>query len=228
MLETNWFKVAREQGWELLVGEDALYLDGVPSQSEARAFVKRFFAQLAASTAQMKRQYFQVRYPGASENSCRIPVSMANSFRENYMSSSSSLEIPNTIWMGGWVKMSRTLYNALGEMIDSDRPQGLVTAADSMQIWLNPAAVQLFKLSSIEQAVPRDTSRDWLPIDLERKRQMIRDAGENPFEIDYRTQVGDGTWKQLVNRYQLIDNAYLIGMNISSEIIEQPSEISAY
>jgi PAS domain-containing protein len=123
--------------------------------------------------------------------------------------------------MGGRVEMSRPLYNALGEMIDSDQPQGLVTT-DHIQVWLNPAAVQLFKLTSMEEGVPRDTSRDWLPIDLERKEQMIRDAGEAPFEIDYSTSVGDGTWKKLINRYQLIDNKYLVGMNVSSEIIKRP------
>jgi hypothetical protein len=74
----------------------------------------------------------------------------------------------------------------------------------------------------MEEAVPRDTSRDWLPVDLERKRQMVRDAGDSPFEIDYSTSIGDGTWKKLINQYRLVDNRYLVGMNISSEIIERP------
>jgi PAS domain-containing protein len=221
MGETSWFQEATQQGWELLIGEEGLYLDGVPSREEARAFVGRFLSQLATSAAQMQRQYFQVRYPGATQNSCRIPITMAKGANKMTI----QLQIPDsTVWMAGRVQMTRPLYNALGEMIDSDRPQGLVTAADSIQIWLNPAAVQLFKLSSIEEAVPRDTSRDWLPVDLERKQQMVRDAGETPFEIDYCTQVGDGTWKRLVNRYRLIDNAYLAGMNIASELIDRPSE----
>ncbi len=133
----------------------------------------------------------------------------------------SNLYAPGKIWMGGRVEMSRPLYNALGEMIDSDQPQGLVTT-DNIQVWLNPAAVRLFKLTSMEEAVPRDTSRDWLPVDLERKRQMVRDAGDSPFEIDYSTSIGDGTWKKLINQYRLVDNRYLVGMNISSEIIERP------
>ena len=137
-------------------------------------------------------------------------------------SMNSSLYGLDKIWMGGRVEMSRPLYNALGEMIDSDQPQGLVTT-DHIQVWLNPAAVRLFNLTSIEQAVPRDTSKDWLASDLERKRQMVRDAQNDcTFEIDYTTCIGDGTWKKLVNRYRLIDNRYLVGMNISSEIIERP------
>jgi PAS domain-containing protein len=133
----------------------------------------------------------------------------------------SNVNAPDKIWMGGRVEMTRSLYNALGEMIDSDQPQGLVTT-DNIQVWLNPAAVRLFKLTSMEEAVPRDTSRDWLPVDLERKRQKVRDAGESAFEIDYATCVGDGSWKKLVNRYRLVDNKYLVGMNVSSEIIERP------
>lgn len=131
------------------------------------------------------------------------------------------------LWMGGRIKLTRNLYNAIGEMLDADKPMGLVSAKDSMQLWVNPAAVELFKLPSIEQATPRDTSKDWYAPDLELKRRMIRDAGENPFEISYRTQICDRTWKRLTNRYRLIDNLYLIGSSISSEIIAPPSPINA-
>lgn len=131
------------------------------------------------------------------------------------------------IWMGGRIKLTRNLHGAIGEMLDADKPMGLVSAKNSIQLWVNPAAVELFKLPSIEQAAPRDTSKDWYPPDLEEKRRLIRDAGENPFEISYRTQICDGTWKRLTNRYRLIDNLYLIGSSISSEIIAPPELIIA-
>lgn len=143
------------------------------------------------------------------------------------MTQNTGLQIPSFPWMGGRIEMTRSLYDALGEMIDADQPMGLVRADNSIQLWVNPSAVQLFRLTSIEEAVPRDTSADWLPVDLERKRQMIRDAGERPFEITYSTQVGDGTWKRLTNRYRLVDNVYLVGSSLASEIIETPELISA-
>lgn len=145
----------------------------------------------------------------------------------NMMTQNTGLQIPSFPWMGGRIEMTRTLYDALGEMIDADQPMGLVRADNSIQLWVNPAAVQLFRLTSIEEAVPRDTSTDWLPVDLERKRQMIRDAGDRPFEITYSTQVGDGTWKRLTNRYRLVDNVYLVGSSLASEIIKAPELISA-
>jgi PAS domain-containing protein len=200
-----------------------------PSFKAAKLLFKDKKKQLADACRDWNQQVVEIFSP---ERSHPIPIAatpLVRSCLDKCQSGDFTMNEPSQrspysldkIWMGGYVEMSRPLYNALGEMIDSDQPQGLVTT-DNIQVWLNPAAVRLFKLTSMEDAVPRDTSRDWLPVDLERKRQMVRDAGESAFEIDYATCVGDGSWKKLVNRYRLVDNKYLVGMNVSSEIIERP------
>lgn len=154
-----------------------------------------------------------------------IDASLIDSYKSGAIMTHNSSSLPTFPWIGGRVEMTPTLYTALGEMMQSEDPMGLVVAETNIQIWVNPAAVKLFGLTSMEEAIPRDTTKDWLPRDLERKRQKVRDAEEGKakaFEIDYSTRIGDGSWKRLVNRYQLVDNLYLIGRNIAEEIIEVP------
>ncbi len=201
-----------------------------PDRRSANVLARKKGDELAVAAYKFRRKLVRIFW-SMSEADRPIPIRPKASSKVcqtggNFsMNTSTELQIPNGIWMGGRIELTKPLYNALGEMIDSDKPQGLVTASDSIQFWLNPAAVELFQLPSLEAAVPRDTTRDWLPSDLERKRQMIRDAGERAFEIEYTSLVGDGTWKRLVNSYRLIDNRYLIGMNISSESVQAPAGV---
>jgi len=76
MRDISWFEVAQSRGWEFSIAEEALYLD-IPSRFHAREFTKAFTAQLAIAATKMQRQYFQVRYPGCSDHSCRVPSLMA-------------------------------------------------------------------------------------------------------------------------------------------------------
>lgn len=140
------------------------------------------------------------------------------------------------IWFGGIV--TPELRSHLLRMEDSSIPTGLLQPVNengvikTIQWGINSAAVNLFNydamsLEDMKSVIQRDTTGDWFPEDLERKRQLYQNAGDS-FEQVARIQIKGG-WMQVrfqSHRIGVGDLVISTGQQ-ESEIVEHPELLVA-
>lgn len=135
------------------------------------------------------------------------------------------------VWFGGVIVPA--LRPILDRMESSDEPTGLVrpttdnASFKTIQWAINKASVELFgfdavSMEDMKAAIQRDTSNDWYPEDLERKRQLYQQA-ETRFEQTARIRTKNG-WMLLhfqCERTGVGDLVLSRGRQVS-ELVERP------
>lgn len=134
------------------------------------------------------------------------------------------------VWFGGVI--TPALRPILERMENSEEPTGLVQPVETGTIktiqWaINRASVDLFgfnalSMDDMKAAIQRDTSGDWYPEDLERKRQLYRQA-DTRFEQTARIQTKIG-WMLIHFECQRtgIGDLVLSRGQQTSELVERP------
>ncbi len=190
------------------------------TKREAGLWVRKHGDAIAASINTFRIPAAQIRYKGMNDpfevtaNMASPPPSESNPSR--------LLSLPHKLDIQSFAR-------TFAAMNDDERPQGIMQADGVTQVIINPAAKRLFKLPSVLSGCGRDTSTDWYAIDLEQKRQNIRDAGDPGFEMNARIVLGDGTWKQVRYLYQWADESrlYLLATSTAeAEIIAAPELVA--
>lgn len=123
------------------------------------------------------------------------------------------------------VEWNLALYEALGKMIGSDRPMGLVTP-DGYQIWVNQQAADLFK-DPPEVSVTIKSSDYWALEDLAELHKKIEKYGwGSEFEHTYRCQLtSDGQWARVTACYEILEGGYRLATILSHEFIDKPDGV---
>ena len=179
----------------------------------------------------------QLYVPGRRKRTINVLASMApqQNHREETMTStplSMNLQPPEGfVWFGGVIVPA--LRPILDRMESSDEPTGLVqpttdnSVIKTIQWAINKASVDLFgfdalSMDDMREAIQRDTSGDWYPEDLERKRQLYQQA-DNRFEQTARIRTKAG-WMLLhfqCERTGVGDLVLSRGRQVS-EMVERP------
>jgi hypothetical protein len=124
-----------------------------------------------------------------------------------------------SLWFGGDVILTESLEYHLKAIRESNKSMGIIQPKHkdgilkTIQLGINPASIQMFQFNAssfddFQEAVRRDTSGDWFPDDLDRKRQLFRDAGDEPFNMRARIKTKTG-WILIEATYQYIENRTL-------------------
>lgn len=163
--------------------------------------------RIAILVKQANFRLAQLYVPGKKKRTINVLASMApqHNHREDTMTStplSTNMQPPEGfVWFGGVIVPA--LRPILDRMESSDEPTGLVqpTTGDESVIrtiqWaINKASVDLFgfnalNMDDMREAIQRDTSDDWYPEDLERKRQLYQQA-DHRFEQTARIRTKTG------------------------------------
>ena len=140
------------------------------------------------------------------------------------------------IWFGGVV--TPDLRSHLLRMEDSPIPTGLLQPINeggvikTVQWGINSAAVSLFNydamsLEDMKSVIQRDTTGDWFPEDLERKRQLYQDAGDS-FEQVARIKIKRGWMLVRFQSHRIgVGNLVVSTGQQESEVVERPELLVA-
>jgi|GEM_PF-2667477 hypothetical protein len=139
------------------------------------------------------------------------------------------------VWFGGVIVPA--INSILQEMEDAEKPTGLLEpihiygrGLETIQLGINAASVKLFGFDAMstddmKAAIQRNTSKDWYPDDLEKKRQLYRDAGSE-FEQVARIRTKAG-WMlvRFWSRHTGFGNLVLSQGEQASEVVASPDLI---
>jgi hypothetical protein len=225
----------REEGRKLV-------LRGLPS-GYGRTLIKKpgFCDRVAVFARQAGLQAAQIFDPGSKTGSYKFVTTTEHEKRTGDNTMTSNLLSPNQdppegfIWFGGIIVPA--IKSILKEMEDAEEPTGLVEPVEvegggfkTIQWGINRASVNLFgfdalSMDDMREAIQRDTSGDWHPDDLERKRQLYRDEGSK-FEQVARIRTKAG-WMlvQFSSRRTGFRNLVLSRGEQASEVVASPDLI---
>jgi hypothetical protein len=212
-----------------------LILEGMP-QDKAQELIKRpgVLERIKLLVRQAGAEMAQIIPPG-QKNGFRIFAAALEHTNEKTMTNQiplSTTQPPNKfVWFGGII--TPDLEPHIKAMRESDQPTGLVQpildggVIKTIQWGINGASVSLFNFDAMSMedmraAIQRDTSGDWFPEDLERKRDLYQNGGSS-FEQVARIRTKSG-WMLVKFQTQRLDveNLFISQGQQESDVVQRP------
>lgn len=230
--------------WDLKVSRQSLVIEikekATIAQKVADDLLDNCIDFLADSAANLHLEDTRIRWSKKRGDEHRVPALWSSSSKHNqedYYMTSFTQSPDRFVWFGGIIVPE--LRPVLAKMEDSDEPTGLVqpvTSDDSViktvQWGINKASVDLFgfnamSMEDMKAAIQRDTSGDWYPEDLERKRQLYHQA-DSRFEQAARIRTKAG-WMLVHFRCERtgVGELVLSRGKQESDIVERPELLVA-
>jgi hypothetical protein len=224
--------------WDLKVSRQSLVIEinekTAIAQKVADELLDHCIDFLADSAANLRLEDARIRWSKKRGHEHRVPALWSDSNKHNqedYMTSFK--QTPDRfVWFGGIIVPE--LRSILARMEDSDEPTGLVqpikngeSVIRTVQWGINKASVDLFgfnamSMEDMRAAIQRDTSGDWYPEDLARKRQLYSQA-DSRFEQVARIRTKEG-WMLVHFQCERTDIGELVlsrGKK-ESDVVERP------
>lgn len=226
-----------------------LVLSGKPAAAVRRLIEEEpgVFDRIAILVKTANYRLAQICVPGRRKpKTINVLASMApdlndkqvteNAMTQSQLSTTPATDREDFIWFGGMIVPE--LDYSLKLMRDSAEPMGLVLPFQgegilkTLQLGINASSVKLFgfdqhSFEDMRAAVQRDTSGDWFEEDLELKRQLFRDAG-NQFEQTARIKTKDGWFLMWFGWERISGSDCVIGRGRKeSEVVQSPELLVA-
>jgi hypothetical protein len=212
---------------------DRLVIDGLP-RATAKQLVEKpgVYQRIEVLLRQAGLEMAQIMTPG-SKNGYRFFA--GSSSKEKTMNQLQPLSDTqgkdNFLWLGG--RLTEDLKIHLKRMEDSESPMGLLEprlsggVIKTIQWGINSASVKLFNYDALsdedmEAAILRDTTGDWFPEDLERKRHLYQQGGDT-FEQVARIKIKTGWMLVRIQSHRIANgNLVMVSGQQESQVVEQP------
>lgn len=196
--------------WDLKVSQRSLVIEikerHAIAQKVADDLLENCLDFLAQSAANLRLEDARIRWSKKRGHEHRVPAVWSNCkhSQEEYYMTSFTQNPDRFVWFGGIILPE--LRPILSRMEDSEEPTGLVqpvmdgdSVIKTIQWGINKASVDLFNFNAMsmedmKSAIQRDTSGDWYPEDLDRKRQLYQQSGTH-FEQTARIRTKTGWMK---------------------------------
>jgi PAS domain-containing protein len=198
-----------------------------PDRRSANALASKKGEELAIAAYRFRRKLVRIFWSMRDADK-PIPIRPKTRCSQSgdFTTMSTTQSLSNSIFGNAEVfRFTKSLLDAMGRILDSDRPMAIIRLRDQKQLFLNQKFSDMLATPP-EVATTRTMKLGWNPAHLEECNRRIRQEGR--FEFSYDSALNPKVYGRQTSIIELIDDGveqYRLNTNQGLEILDWPDHM---